>query len=425
MSTVNLQQDTQIKKFMQMVPVVCEARHLPIPQCECLVTFHHDRLWAFAVLNVSTVEYKLEAYHAPALLDQLSTLLDGMQVTYSNSSGLRFAALIEGPAALPDSVAYPDQILGQLPIGVDPTGRAITTNWSETPHLAVVGKTGSGKSSFIRIIAAAAIKNGDKLLIADPPGTTLRMLNGHPSLLAPIAQTPEEIQALLMTAARVAEERSGLYAALESQGAYPEKLEEYNQLVEAGQRLPRVVIIIDEMTAMCDLSGGKHSPITKAINSLAWQVRKFGLHFVVAGQSFNVEYVGPVKNEMLGVCFEVKKSEISRSVVGRSGAESIRTPGRALTERWGLVQTYFLPKEKFIEMTSARSDSNEADRILARRCRDENDSKFTLSWLEAIGIGQQEAKRLRDVWRQRGWIAKDATRDNAECLTAVCWRSVG
>jgi polynucleotide 5'-kinase involved in rRNA processing len=45
--------------------------------------------------------------------------------------------------------------------------REISTTWRETPHLAVAGMTQNGKSSFLRLIAATCIMNGDKLLVAN------------------------------------------------------------------------------------------------------------------------------------------------------------------------------------------------------------------------------------------------------------------
>ncbi len=417
--TLNLAQDHKIKQFMQAVPTVCSARNLPLPDLRYIVTQRNARIWAFAVIDVNRVPHKLEAYHAEPVLDHLSTLMQGTPITYSNSSGLRFAALIDGPAELPDRIELPPNLgLVQIPIGVDITGRSIVTTWAAAPHLAVVGQTGSGKSSFLRVIAAMAILNGDRLLIADPPGTTLRMLNGHASVLAKVAQSPEEVEAILNLAASIAAERAELYAALEEQGAFPEKLEEYNALMTPDRRLPRVIIILDELTALCEASGGKNSSISKAITSLAWQARKFGLHLVAGGQSFNVEYVGPIKNEMVGICFGVKASQISRSVVGRSGAEAIRVPGRALTEKWGMVQTYFLDKERLIELAVGGSKIDAAMLGLAKWCRDDNNGKFTQSWLAGTaGLGQKEARRTREIWRDNGWISKDPERDNADCLT--------
>jgi hypothetical protein len=419
--TINLAHDNKIKQFMRAVPTVCSARHLPLPDLRYFVTERNARVWAFAVIDVNRMASKIEAYHTTALLDHLSTLMQGTPITYSNSSGLRFAALIDGPAELPDRIELPTHLGAvQIPIGVDVTGKPIATTWAASPHLAVVGQTGSGKSSFLRVIALQAILNGDRLLIADPPGTTLRMLNGHPAVLAKVAQSPQEVEALLQQAASIADERAKLYAALEARGQFPENLDEYNSLVTADQRLPRVIIILDEFTALCEASGGKNSSIAKTITSLAWQARKFGLHLVPGGQSFNVEYVGPIKNEMVGICFGVKASQISRSVVGRSGAETIRVPGRALTEKWGLLQTYFLDKARLIELAAGGSKIDAEVVRLATWCRAHNGGKFTEGWLVGVAeLGQKEARRLREAWRENGWIAKDPERDNADCLTEL------
>ena len=217
--TIGTREIEKLTAFMNTLPSVCQSRRLALPNMRYVVTGRNGRTWAFAVFAASEMPGKLESYRSDEFLHQLSTALNGMPVTYSNSTGFRLAALLDGPAALRDMVVCPDRSMmpGRLTFGVDAAGREISTTWRETPHLAVAGMTQSGKSSFLRLIAATCIMNGDKLLVADPPGTTLRMLNGHPSLLAPVAQTPEEIQTLLMTAARLADERSKLYAELEAE----------------------------------------------------------------------------------------------------------------------------------------------------------------------------------------------------------------
>src|SRR5450759_3242007 len=115
--TLNLTQDTKIKQFMQAVPTVCSARNLPLPDLRYFVTVRNARVWAFAAIDVNRVPHKIEAYHAEPVLDHLSTLMQGTPITYSNSSGLRFAALIDGPAALPDRVELPPNLgPAQIPI---------------------------------------------------------------------------------------------------------------------------------------------------------------------------------------------------------------------------------------------------------------------------------------------------------------------
>jgi len=71
-------------------------------------------------------------------------------------------------------------------------GKIVLLPWSKLGHLLIVGMTGSGKSSMLRVIVLQAIRNGFLLLLADIDQTTFAMLERHENLMAPIATTAQD-----------------------------------------------------------------------------------------------------------------------------------------------------------------------------------------------------------------------------------------
>ena len=109
-----------------------------------------------AVLDVSQLR-RLEAYIAPELLHHLSTDLRGLPVFLSNSSGLRYVIPLSPQPHMPKVVNFPGNESGQVLIGVNYAGELVHVPWTKLGHLLVAGKTGSGKSVFLRLLAFQAI----------------------------------------------------------------------------------------------------------------------------------------------------------------------------------------------------------------------------------------------------------------------------
>ena len=97
------------------------------------------------------------------------------------------------------------------------------------------------------------------------------------------------------------------------------------------------------------------------------EARKFGINLIFSGQSISADLVGPMRDQITTrLCFRVARKEISRIVVGRSGAELIQQPGRALTER-GALQAYYFDKQRLIDL--ARDSTWQATRSASQPSR--------------------------------------------------------
>ena len=422
--------------FMQALKTVCDDRRLPLPDIrEVFVTARLQRVYVFAVFP-DRIGYKQEVYADDRFLHQISSALQGMPVTYSNSTGFRLVALLDGqPDQLPARLDYPEHLPGQVRLGLDAANREIRVAWLQLGHGLIVGMTGSGKSSELRAIVAAALRDDLQLILADLHDNTFPMLAGQPTLLAPIAHTVEEFIDRMQLIRDLITQRKSAYRALHARGLYPDDLDEYNAAVEPERRLKRVIALFDEFSSACDQDGARSGELAHLAFQNVTEARKFGINLIFSGQSFSADLVGPMRDQITTrLCFMVARKEISRIVIGRSGAEQLRQPGRALTER-GWLQAYYFDKQNLIDLVSGHQKDTpqpitqseqltvpDQVRALATRCLIENAGRFSEPWLRAIGLSQREARRLQADWARHAWIDQDLTLGRAWVI-AACVRA--
>ena len=381
-----------------------------------VLTSYQGRCWLFGVLDIGHVQ-RLEWYTSPDLLHHLSTAIGGRPVVISNSSGLRYAVLLSPLSRLPRRADFPGFQRGTVLLGIAASGQ-VAVPWDALGHLLIAGMTGSGKSTFLRLLAYQAIADGGQLILGDLDGATFPMLAGHPALLTPIARTPEEFVEALQRALGEVEHRARLYARI---AGYPESLDEYNRLAaRAGlDPLPCLLIILDEFNSAVMASGGVRGSLAILAARVAWQGRKFGIYLVFSAQDFAKEVVGRVRDQVAAViCFRVRGAQTARAM-GCAGAEAIPAdrPGRAITDRWGPMQVFYLHKEA---LGNAAPILTEQERVIARWAMEENGGYLGLVDLqEHFGIGQREARRLAEKWEQRGWLEKDPRAGNRRRVTTA------
>ena len=193
-SYISRRYQLQAQVVARRLPQVLQRRGLEAPFAEFLLTSVQGMVLLFAILDLPQVR-RLEAYTTPELLHHLSTDLQGLPVFLSNSNGLRYAIPLSPLPRLPKLVPFPGIERGWALLGVNQAGETISEKWPKLGHLLVAGKTGSGKSVFLRSLVYQALAEGAQLLLVDLDGATFPMLANHPALLAPIASTPQAAQA--------------------------------------------------------------------------------------------------------------------------------------------------------------------------------------------------------------------------------------
>jgi len=405
----------------RQLPDALKRRSLEPAFSGCYVSRVQDMTFFIAVLDPSRLGDQKR--YTGDIVHQLSTELGGKPVYLSNTTGIRYVVLLSPPPKLPHKIDMPGDVpSGKVALGMRYTGEHIVASWEKIPHMAVLGMTGSGKSTFLRSLVYQALRDDMRLLLSDIDQTTFGMLENHPALLAPLATTPDATAELVRRALAECEHRKTLFTAM---AGAPEKLSEYNGIAAQNGKpiLPRVLVVLDEASAVLSSMGGSRGELGKMMATLGYRGRKFGVHFVFGAQEFTKDLNGPVREQVaLSICFKVRHSEMANRM-GCTGAHRIpesRT-GLCITDRFGPMQAYFVEKQLLMGdgPIAIRSVLTDQEKMLFGRAMQETDGKLPLSKImEWAGVGKSTAARRQEGWTLRGLLEKVATRDNAFCLTA-------
>lgn len=219
---------------------------------------------------------------------------------------------------------------GKLCIGLgkDISGHVVVADLSRMPHLLIAGSTGSGKSVCINTIIAGLLYRCKpeevKLILVDPKVVELTNYNGIPHLLTPVVTGPKQAASALHWAVVEMERRYSLFAKTQVR-----KIDDYNAIAEPGEKLPFIVIIIDELS---DLMMVAAVDVEDAILRLAQKARAAGIHLILATQRPSVDVLtGTIKaNIPSRIAFAVSSQIDSRTILDASGAEKLLGRGDML-----------------------------------------------------------------------------------------------
>jgi len=327
--------------------------------------------------------------------------------------------LLSALPKLPRKVELPiDFPRGKLALGIRFSGQPVVQDWESFTHMAVIGKSGSGKSVFLRLIIHQAIRNDMKLLLSDIDQASFGMYEEHPALLAPIATTPQSALELVERAIAECDTRANLFKNMPER---PEKLSEYNALAvkHSNQPLPRILVVLDEASSVLTALGGSKGAMGQALATLGWRGRKFGVHFIFAAQEFTKDIIGPVREQVgLTICFKVRNSQMAERM-NCKGAERIPEgrPGLAVSDLYGPLQTYFIEKPLLSNPLKTLSSLTDMEFSMFQRAQTEGGKLPTARVQEWGRVSEWQARRLIETWALKGWLSKDANRDNAFCIT--------
>jgi len=215
-------------------------------------------------------------------------------------------------------------------IGLDVAGSAIVADLSVMPHLLVAGTTGSGKSIFIKTLAASLIMHNQpedlRLIAIDPKMVELSHLNGLPHLLGRAESDMENIIRALRWVAHEMDQRYKLFSETVARN-----LDDYNRkMIRKGEpTLPRMVVFIDELA---DLMLSTPEETERTLTRIAQMARATGIHLVVATQRPSTDVVtGLIKaNFPARVSFATTSNVDSRVIIDTPGAESLLGRGDML-----------------------------------------------------------------------------------------------
>ncbi len=314
---------------------------------ETLASFNIDAHIINVTRGPSVTRYEVELDKG-VRLNKLTGCADDIALSLG-ASGVRIAAVpgkisvvgIEVPNRTVTTVSLREVIdsaeftrarsKSSISLGKSIDGNCVVGNISKMPHLLIAGTTGSGKSVCMNsIIISLLYKAGPedvKLIMVDPKMVELGIYNGIPHLLIPVVTDPKKAAGSLQWAVT---EMLRRYKMMSDLGV--RDLESYNSIVQSeedGQKLPQVVIIIDELA---DLMMVAAKEVEDSICRIAQMGRAAGMHLIIATQRPSANVItGLMKaNIPSRIAFSVASAMESRIILDTMGAEKLVGKGDML-----------------------------------------------------------------------------------------------
>ena len=383
----------------------------------------------------------------------------GIEVANPKREDVTLRELIEADAFAqsPSSLA--------VALGKDTAGGAVIGDLARMPHLMIAGATGSGKSvginAMIMSILYKASPRDVRFVMIDLKMLELSVYEDVPHLLVPVVTDPKLSVAVLNNIVELMEER---YRLMKQRGV--RNIEGYNKLIDEEieqrggvielkeladdrledseeevvtpapmpERLPKVVVIVDELADLMMTMGRKvEEPITR----LAQKARAAGIHLIVATQRPSVDVItGLIKaNFPARISFQTTARVDSRTILDHIGAERLlgrgdmlyMPPGSARLQRLhgplvteaeihkvvefikkqGMPQYAFSLLEAPEEREEEGLEDNLADELYDQAVRLVTDSRqASISWVQRrLRVGYNRAARMIERMEREGVVS--------------------
>jgi S-DNA-T family DNA segregation ATPase FtsK/SpoIIIE len=158
--------------------------------------------------------------------------------------------------------------------------------------------------------------------------------------------------------------RYTLFEQMSRSGTYVVNLDQYNTHVEKSEKLPKIVIIIDELA---DLMLAAKKEVEDRIQNLTQKARAAGIHLIVATQRPSIDVItGVIKSNLATrIAFAVATDVDSRVILDQSGAQKLLGKGDFLYTMQGIntpvrVQSAFISPEDSQRVVNFIKANNEA-----------------------------------------------------------------
>ncbi len=252
-------------------------------------------------------------------------------------------------------------------LGEDVIGNPVITDLTKTPHLLVAGATGMGKSVFLNALIMSLITkygpNDLRLVLVDPKQVEFTIYENLPHLLVNqiITEAPQCI-ALLDWAIDEMELRYKIF-----RSCFAQKIDEYNNSInpKTQKRMPKIVIIIDELGDLFSISPQIKHDIEDRIKRLTQKARAAGIHVVVATQRPDVTVItGVIKTNLPSrIAFKVINYADSNTILNDGGADKLlgngdmifKTSNSALLRR---IQGAYVSKDEMLRVLQYVKENN-------------------------------------------------------------------
>lgn len=317
-------------------------------------------------------------------------------------------------------------------LGKDVAGAPKYADLSRMPHLLIGGATNSGKSmcllSLITCLLFRATPRELRFVMIDPKRVELTLFDGIPHLMCPVVRDVKLAAGALRAVLKEMDRRYDLFA-----NAGVRNIQGYNERAPEDERLPYVVVIIDELA---DLMMQAASEVETSIARLAQLARATGIHLVIATQRPSVDVItGTIKANIASrIAFAVSSQVDSRTILDMVGAERLLGRGdmlylpidaskptriqgcfvteaeiEAVADFWRAQESpvYLLnPTEFDVPLSSDFDDEEEEDDLYpaAVRLVVSHGQASTSMLQRRFKIGYGRAARLLDLMERRGIV---------------------
>jgi S-DNA-T family DNA segregation ATPase FtsK/SpoIIIE len=206
-------------------------------------------------------------------------------------------------------------------LGKDVSGEYKYADLTRMPHLLVGGSTNSGKSVCLNTIISSILYRATprevKFVMIDPKRVELSLYDGIPHLLAPVVKNVKQAAGIFRSCLKEMEDRYDAFARLGTRN-----IEGYNSRVAPDERLPFIVLVVDELA---DLMMQQGPEVETSICRLAQLARATGIHLVIATQRPSVDVItGTIKaNISSRIAFAVATQVDSRTIIDMPGADRL------------------------------------------------------------------------------------------------------
>ena len=281
----------------------------------------------------------------------------GIEVPNRSAAPVVLRQLLESAAWTTSKAALP------LALGQDVGGHVLMADLAALPHMLIAGATGQGKTVCMNSILAGLLMTRTpeelRLILIDPKIVEFSGYNDLPHLLVPVITDAKKVITGLRWAIQEMEKRFKMFheakvrdirsfnqrpkaeqpalfgteaagaAPVPAAGAEPAAAAEEASPETLPDRLPYVVIIIDELA---DLMLTAQQDIEPQIQKLTQLARATGIHMIIATQRPTVDIItGTIKSNIPGrVAFKVAQKNDSRVIIDQEGADKLVGKGDML-----------------------------------------------------------------------------------------------
>lgn len=326
-------------------------------------------------------------------------------------------------------------------VGRNVIGDAIVDDIVSMPHLLVAGSTGSGKtvclSSIIMSVIYKASPDSVKMIMIDTKGVSLGIYNGIPHLLIPVVTDASKS---LVALRGVISEMEDRYRNFATSGV--KDLEGYNKSDRIPYRMPRILVIIDDLS---DLMALYKSEAEQLVVRIAQISRAAGIHLVIATQRPSTDVLtGLIKaNIPSRIAFSVFSAIDSRVILDERGAEQLLGNGDMLFKPQGrmkpiriqgayisdeeiegvanFLRNQYTPTRTFFDVEKRNENNDSFDSYFAEAGRfviDKN--KASIGMIQRFfKIGFNRAARIMDQLYKAGVVGEEEGTKPREVLMNI------